>query len=276
MSWRQQRPCAPPAALATGGATTAFANGHSFKTYYKFGGGNDGAGPGALAADPQGNLYGTTAAGGANGQGTIFRIAPDGSETVLYSFSSPNNTPNPGPVILDNAGNLYGATVAGGGSGRGTVYKLAPDGTETLLYSFSGGSDGGNPLGGLIVDKAGTLYGATAAGGTDGWGTVFTLTPDGTETVLYSFTGSNDGAYPFGSLIRDKAGNFYGTAGQGGINGYGTAFKLARHGTLTVLHAFGAYLSDGQTPRAGLIADQYGNFYGYNHYRRRLCAWHSL
>jgi uncharacterized repeat protein (TIGR03803 family) len=190
---------------------------------HSFGEGRDGVQPDAgLMADKAGNLYGTTIVGGrgkcsAGGCGTVYKIAPDGTETVLYDFKggSDGNYPYAG-VIEDSHGNLYGTAYVGGASNNGVVFKLAPDGTETVLYSFAGGSDGAHPYGGVIVDDTGNLYGTTEYGGASNLGTVFSLAPDGTETVLHSFTGGSDGSYPQAGLIADDAGNLYGTTQYGG------------------------------------------------------------
>ena len=116
------------------------------------------------------------------------------------------------------------------------MFKLAPDGTETILHFFTGKhGDGGNPIAGLVADSAGNLYGTTYYGGGScaleqayGCGTVFKLAPDGTETILYSFSRKNgaNGAFPAASLIFDGAGNLYGTASGGGQYGYGTVFEV--------------------------------------------------
>jgi uncharacterized repeat protein (TIGR03803 family) len=226
--------------------------------------------PSGVIEDKAGNLYGTTAEGGTGGApGIVFRLAPDGNETVLYAFHGHNDGSLPtGGVISDSAGNLYGTTQMGGGSGCyadegcGTVFELAPDGTETVLYSFAGGNDGEYPYAGVIEDKARNLYGMTPNGGADGFGIVFKLSPHGKETVLHTFTGGSDGGYPFAGLIEDDAGNLYGTTETGG-NGCdcGVVFKLTPGGTETVLYAF-AGGSDGAYPEAGLIRDRAGNLYG--------------
>jgi len=141
----------------------------------------DGEGPLAdLLMDSSGNLYGTTAkGGGAADDGTVFELAPDGTETVLYSFCTRKNcadgaTPNASYLIMDGSGNLYSTTELGGKYSNGTVFELAPDGTETVLHAFAGGNDGANPDAGLI-DKKGILYGTTFYGGADGYGTVFKI-----------------------------------------------------------------------------------------------------
>jgi len=208
---------------------------------YSFNGGSDGAGPsGPLVFDAGGNLYGTTAYGGSttycdgNGCGTVFKLTPSGWETVLYSFTGSADESYPAAgLIFDGAGNLYGTTSCYYcSSGYGTVFKLTPSGAESTFYSFTGGADGAYPDAGLIFDGAGNLYGVTSGGGIfncrggQGCGVIFELSPSGTETVLYSFTGGNDGAFPNGPLVFDGQGNLYGTTSDGGAYGNGTVFKL--------------------------------------------------
>ncbi len=269
--------------------TTAFGGAHHDGTVFKlapdgtetvlhaFTSGADGADPFAgLIKDKAGNLFGTTDfGGGTSGKGTVFKLAPDGTETVLHAFTGGNDGDDPiGGLIKDSAGNLYGVTALGGtadcgGTGCGTVFEIAPDGTKTVLYAFTGGSDGAGPSASLIRDSAGNLYGTTQGGGgtscSDGYGcgTIFELAPDGTETVLYAFTGGSDGANPFtAGLIRDKAGNLYGTTDFGGPLGEGVVFRLAPDGTERVLHSFGISGGDGAAPSASLIRDSAGNLYG--------------
>jgi uncharacterized repeat protein (TIGR03803 family) len=133
---------------------------------------------------------------------------------------------------------------------------------STVLYSFSGGSDGLAPTSGLIEDKAGKFYSTTYAGGSSGDGAVFTLAPNGTETVLHSFAGGSDGANPQSGLAIDRQGNLYGTTTDGGAGGLGTVFKLAPDGTETVLHSFAGGYNDGESPFGGVIVDDKGNLYG--------------
>ena len=131
-------------------------------------------------------------------------------------------------MVLDTKGNLYGTTQLGGAHDEGTVFKLTPTGKETILHSFGEGKDGTTPLAGLIFDTEGNLYGTTATGGTYNLGTVFKLTPSGTETILHSF-GENpttDGYYPGAALVLDTEGNLYGTTELGGKYVYGTVFKV--------------------------------------------------
>jgi len=250
----------------------------------------DGEDPVSLISDGAGDFYGTTLSGGTplngictDGCGTVFKLTANGTESVLYSFcSQPNCTDGfyPFGLTMDGKGNLYGTTAYGGGGGCvqiypfgcGTVFKLSADGTETLIHVFTGGADGAVPNGGLIFDDAGNLYGSTeAGGGTDcndyGCGTVFKLAPDGTETILYSFTGGSDGSSPTG-LLAAKNGNFLGTTDTGGDfgctafpSGCGTVFKLSPDNKVTVLHAFKGPKTDGAGP-GGLISDSAGNLYG--------------
>jgi uncharacterized repeat protein (TIGR03803 family) len=239
------------------------ASARGFNVLYTFTGGNDGGNPYAALIDIQGNRYGTTYAGGMNNAGTVFKLAPDGTETVLYSFTGGSDGGNPlaERLIKDAAGNLYGTTLAGGVNNGGTVFRLAPDGTETVLHAFTGATDGSNPSAGLIANRKGDLFGTTLGGGANGDGTVFKVAPDGTETVLHAFAGGNDGAHPLAALIRDNAGNSYSTTDLGGTNNQGTVFKLAGNGTETVLYSFTGG-NDGGTPEAGLISDEAGNLYG--------------
>ena len=227
--------------------------------------GTDGYNPVAgLLRDAKGNLYGTTQSGGANGVGTVFKISAKGIETVLYSFASGTDGAYPYTgVIMDKSGNLYGTTQLGGVNNMGTVFKLSANGTETLLHSFAeDGGDGFWPFGELIMDKSGNLYGTTAQGGANSAGMVFKLGTDETETILYSFAGGSDGAYPYAGMIMDAKGNLYGTTVQGGENNAGTLFAFSAKQTERVLHFFPTYGGDGEYPRAVLIRDKKGNLYG--------------
>ena len=240
----------------------------------------DGFSPtGGVIMDRTGNLYGTTSAGGGsgcngNGCGTVFKVAPDGTETTLYTFCSQANCSDGGQpyagLHMDGSGNLYGTTSTGGSAnGGGTLFEVAPSGTMTVLYSFcsqANCSDGSSSWAGLIADANGDLYGTTTGGGADRQGTVFMLAPNGTETVLHSFAGGSDGTTPFAGLLLDSAGNLYGTTYGGGSTGCkdtgcGTAFKLAPDGSQTVLYAFKKY-KYGLNPESSLIADSHGNLYG--------------
>jgi uncharacterized repeat protein (TIGR03803 family) len=210
-------------------------------TLYDFQAGGDGYAPdGGLIFDSAGNLDGTTDGGGGAGCGgygcgTVFQIAPDGTDKVLYAFQGGSDGSGPVGLITDHAGNLYGATVEGRkcppDNDCGTIFKLASDGTKSLVYDFQGGPhDGRTPTAALIMDKAGKMYGTTFFGGTgcksvDGCGTVFELTPSGKETVLYEFVHSH-GSNPEGPLLLGKQGELYGTAGRGGKHNYGAVFEV--------------------------------------------------
>ncbi len=221
-----------------------------------------------LILDSSGNLYGTTPAGGASSDGTVFEVA-HGSHTIttLASFNGTNGQSPYGGVILDSSGNLYGTTEHGGAfqgpfGGYGTVFELAKgSGTITTLASFNDDTAGANPFGGVIRDSSGNLYGTTFYGGASGDGTVFELAKgSGTITTLASFN-DTDGAHPCGGVILDSSGNLYGTTEQGGASGDGTVFELA-HGShsITTLASFNG--TNGASPLAGLILDGSGNLYG--------------
>ena len=248
---------------------------------YAFKGGTDGYGPsGALMLDASGDLYGTTVSGGGctalqYGCGTVFRLAPDGTETVLYAFQGGSDGYFPdGNVVMDQGGNIYGTTGGGGiynsscAEGCGTIFQVQPNGTKETIYQFQGGSDGVGPKGGLIADAAGNLYGTTDEGGgcSDsqfGCGTVFEVTPEGQESILYSFQGGVDGFEPFAGVIMDGAGNLYGTTMDGGGAGCcGVVFEVpAGGGSENVLYTFRGG-SDGANPVAGVIMDANDNLYG--------------
>jgi uncharacterized repeat protein (TIGR03803 family) len=241
----------------------------------------DGAIPFAgLVQGAHGNFYGTTYYGGANYEGTVFKITPSGDLTTLHSFDGADGA-NPSAGLIQAAnGDFYGTTPGGGVSdnchgGCGTVFKITPSGILTTLYNFcsqSNCADGANPEAGLVQATNGNFYGTTPLGGANPpYGTVFEITPSGTLTTLYNFCsrgGFNctDGAYPNG-LVRGTDGNFYGTTAEGGANtnacnglGCGTVFKTMPSGALTTLHSFDG--TDGAQPLAGLAQDTNGAFYG--------------
>ena len=246
----------------------------TFTLIHSFRDSPDGSEPYAgLIRDGAGNFYGTTEDGGFSSWGTVFKLDATGRETVLYNFTSGSDGSQPhGALVRDADGNLYGTTSQGGGSGCapyngcGTVFKLDPTGTETVLYRFTGGADGEFPSGSLVRDPAGNLYGTTIDGGSSDFGTVFKLDTTGTKTVLHSFTGYPDGNWPWAGLVRDAAGNFYGTTTSGGTGcatyGCGTVFKLDPNGVETVLYSFAGGVDDGRSPQAELIRDAAGNLYG--------------
>jgi uncharacterized repeat protein (TIGR03803 family) len=255
------------AALALGVGATQPAQAQTFTDLYSFSGSTDGGYPYAgLIRDNAGTLYGTTQYGGSSLYGTVFKVDTTGTETVLHSFTGGADGGYPyASVIQDNAGNLYGTANIGGASGYGVVFKVDTTGTETVLHSFAGGTtDGCFPYQGLVEDQAGTLYGTTVDCGASGQGIVFKLSKKGKLTVLHSFAGgSSDGGFPqFGSLLRDKVGNLYGVAEEGGAASQGVVYKLNEKGTLTVLHSFAGGSSDGCYPFGAVDMDKAGVLYG--------------
>ncbi|MGA9474547.1 MAG: choice-of-anchor tandem repeat GloVer-containing protein [Terriglobales bacterium] len=230
--------------------------------------GVDGWGPWAtLLRDKNGNLYGTTQAGGTFGEGTIFELTPGGTESLLYSFgANPMDGAFPNAeLVRDGKGNLYGTTYGGGLNAGGTVFKMSAAGAETVLYRFMGGYDGNQPQAGMVRDPKGNLYGATVKGGQNGAGTIFRLSKKGIETVLLAFDGW-DGVGPSAVMVRDKLGNIYGTAGGGGLGGfegYGSMVELEEGSVESLLHIFQGAPTDGADPyRAALARDSKGNLYG--------------
>ena len=243
------------------------AHGQAEKVLYSFVNSPDGANPRYVTPilDTNGNLYGTTNFGGAYGFGTVFKLAPSGTETVLHSFDvNGKDGAYPEAGLTMYKGNLYGTTVEGGtDSIDGTVFELThttKGWTEKILHSFGATGDGSQPYCVLTFDTAGNLYGTTNVGGAYSYGTVFKLTPSGTETILWSFGNGTDGANPVAGVVLDTKGNLYGTTEYGGDYGYGTVFELTPSGTEKVLWSFGNG-TDGAYPLARLLIYK-GNLYG--------------
>ena len=244
----------------------------------------DGANPFAsLLQANDGNFYGTTYSGGStisatnNGEGVVFQVTPSGTLTVIYNFCSQTNCTDGslpvGALIQATDGNLYGTTAGGGANNRGTVFKITLGGSLTTLYSFcnqAGCSDGSQPYAGLIQASDGNFYGTTRFGGTNGHGSVFSITSGGTLTTLYSFcpqSGCLDGEQPNAALLQASDGNLYGTTlydGAGANGGEGTVFKITTGGALTTLYSFCTQTNctDGSTPVTGLIQASNGELYG--------------
>jgi uncharacterized repeat protein (TIGR03803 family) len=215
--------------------------------------------------DAKGNLYGTTAYGGTFNHGTVFKVSKH-VRTLLHSFrGQPDGATPLAGVVRDGAGNLYGTTQSYGSSNCGTVFKLDRTGKLTVLHAFTDSPDGCVPNG-LIRDQNGNLYGTTVFGGPANVGTVFKVDVAGKESVLYGFTGGvlggKDGASPVAGVIRDAAGNLYGTTVGGGPDNFGTVYKVDAAGNETVLHAFTGADIDGETPYGALARDSAGNLYG--------------
>lgn len=186
--------------------------------------GTHGANPDASVTDLKGTLYGTTSSGGASGDGTVFSISKKGAFTVVHNFAGSDGS-EPECALTALGKDLYGMTVMGGTSNFGTVFEITSAGKEVVLHSFTGTPDGEYPYYGALLDVKGTLYGTTNGGGTNGVGTVFSITKSGKEKVIYSFAGGGDGEYPDASLI-DYGGTLYGTTYGGGAYGNGTVFSI--------------------------------------------------
>ena len=248
---------------------------------------NDGEDPVAgLALGTDGDYYGTTYFGGENsppcdnnGCGTVFKVTSSGTQTPLHNFDSTDGAnPSFGLLIQAADGSFYGATEVGGtgtctpplGEGCGTIFKITPGGTLITLHSFVG-TDGAYPEGSLVQGTDGNFYGTTTGGSecSEGCGTVFKITSDGTLATLHVFD-STDGAFPHNTLVRATDGNLYGITAVGGNNvgtcgdnGCGTLFRITPLGTLTTIYSFCSLTScaDGYSPE-GLIQASDGNFYG--------------
>jgi uncharacterized repeat protein (TIGR03803 family) len=258
---------------ASGGSYTE----HILHTFSGLSG--DGATPyGSLIVDSAGNLYGTTAGGGAQGTGTVFELVKSSgySETILYSFGSTagdGSAPWAG-LLMDSQGNLYGTTTGGGAYTNGTVFELANSSGSfvyRILYSFGAvANDGAIPFSSLVMDSTGNIFGTTRNGGLDGVGTVFELDSSSgfAERVLHNFGvggGPRDGYFPYAALTLDSAGNLYGTTSSGGLYSFGTVFELAPtsgSNSYQILHNFNPASGEGSYPYSTLIIDAAGNLYG--------------
>jgi uncharacterized repeat protein (TIGR03803 family) len=239
-------------------------------------GGADGNRPnGDLIWDPQGNIYGTTMAGGLQASGNVYELTSSGNgwtATSIYSFSGgiDGQYPESG-VIFDNGGNLLGTSLRGGTHVSGNVFKLTKSGngwTANNIYDFQSGTDGRSPYSGLLIDSSGNLYGATSDGGTGFGGTVFELIPSGdayTFKLLYSFSGhGGNSCGPWGTLSMDASGNLYGTTNCDGANNLGNVFKLTNTGNGWVYSSLYDFTggNDGSGPLSNVTIDTDGTLYG--------------
>lgn len=255
--------------ITTAGVLTVL---HSFKNATF----TDGSVPSGVIQGADGSFYGVTTYGGATGNGTVFKITPTGTESVLYSFVNGvgGDGFNPsGNLIQATNGNFYGTAPSGGAYGNGAIFEITPSGQESILYSFNASAnDGFSPGSGVIQASDGNLYGTTPGNGTNvntSFGAVFKVTLSGQETLVYIFQGQtvSDGQLPEAGLIQGVDGNFYGTTSEGGSGVSGTVFKLTPAGVETVLGNFNAGGStsvNGYSPIASLIQASDGNLYGTN------------
>lgn len=238
--------------------------------------GNDGYVPqGDLWFDQLGNAYGTTIYGGANGFGCVYELTPSGAgwtENVLHSFQNNVDGINPyGGVVGDSMGNLFGVTEKGGANGIGAVYELSQSGagwSEHIIYDFAGTNDGAYPIGGLIIDAAGNLYGTTSGSGSTGLASIFALTPAGSGwmfNILYDLPLLyRDHVGPKDKLLRDDAGNLYGTTFTNGAYNSGSVFQLSPGNDGYIYKTLYDFTggSDGLWPISSLVMDASGNLYG--------------
>ena len=211
----------------------------------------DGSWPVAGLVNVGGVFYGTTLAGGTGtscgslGCGTVFSVTRKGVFKVLHNFTSGQDGSTPYAGLVNVGGVLYGTTQAGGLYSYGTVFSITPAGNESVIYSFKGNGDGRSPNAPL-VNVGGLLYGTTknggiygTSGGAAGFGTAFSITTAGAETVLHSFGLNTDGTDPFGALV-DVGGMLYGTTYSGGAYGYGAVYSLTHSGAESLLYSLGS------------------------------------
>jgi uncharacterized repeat protein (TIGR03803 family) len=215
--------------------------------------------------DSAGNLYGTTLTGGsrvkscAESCGTIFEFSAKGVLSTLYSFTAGSDGNAPCCLVMSSSGDLYGFTYYGG-LGSGTVFKFATKTKKfTTLHEFgSVANDGAHPIGLLVLDSAGDLYGVTSDGGINGNGTIFEVTPQGVETIFYSFTSVT--RYPLTNVVQGNKGDFYGVSYNGQL------FEVTSGGVLSILNT-GLDLGQDDPVSQGYIArSTAGNIYGEFYY----------
>jgi uncharacterized repeat protein (TIGR03803 family) len=206
-----------------------------------------------------GSFYGTTANSDNSGAGTVFKLDSSGNFSILHEFESGYFSES--KLLQTSDGSLYGATLTGGANNAGILYKIDPSGTFSVLHEFDGGDGGKAPVAGLIQGSDGNFYGTTTAGGIDGLGIVYRISPSGDFNVLHSFD-TITGANPYAPLVQYGDGSFYGTTVNGGSFGEGVVFRIDSTGTVSVVYSFGSSDETGTVPLAELIQDKDGYFYG--------------
>jgi uncharacterized repeat protein (TIGR03803 family) len=210
------------------------------------------------------NLYGTTLNGGTELAGTAFSVTPAGVFTLLYSFTDGADGANPqGSLLQLGSGNFYGTSLGGLPNQDGAIFQMSPGGALTPLYRFGDAADGGSPLASVILGSDGQLYGTASSGGTNGVGTLFSLSTNGVFTPLWSFDTAN-GSYPAGPLLQARDGRFYGTTSAGGSNALGTVFSFSTNGVFGSIAPFAS--AQGAYPSNGLMQASDGAFYGTTAY----------
>ncbi len=271
---------------AFGGGTvfrlTPSGNGWIHTVLYSFTGGADGGEPyKGVTLDVQGNLYGTAVTGGTGscegGCGVVYKLTNSGgswSQSVIHYFSGGNDGSGPGAgLTIDNHGNLYGMAPTGGANGLGVIYRLNPDTSGNwkfkVIHTFTGGTDGATGSAGRLLLHSGHLYGVATAGGANGKGAAFELTPsqagEWNLNTIYAFKGQPDAGFPYGGLLLDASGNLYGTTYYDGANNLGSVYQLSPAATgqwkEKVLYSFKGG-RNGQNSISNLVFDAAGNLYG--------------
>lgn len=219
---------------------------------------------GSLVLHANGQLYGTTVAGGTWDRGTVYQVTPAGIRTTVHAFAPDEGSAPVAGLVSDTEGTLYGTTAEGGANGFGTVFTITPAGVFTTLVHFTGtdGAAPGSVPGGLVRHPGGLFYGTTGGGGAHGWGTVYRMTVDGILTSMVAFSGSDGtllGGEPHGAMVVD-GNNLFGVTRSGGSSGMGTLFRVTIGGQAEVLREFAG--TDGRSPLGGLVFHSDGFLYG--------------
>ena len=249
------------------GAGTAFrisTAGTSFAVLHSFNSASEGANPhGGLFQFTDGNFYGTTKAGGASGQGTVFRMTPAGAVTVLRHFAggAGDGAAPVGPIMRASDGNMYGLTTQGGPPNGGAAYRITPGGAVSIIHFFSNPVEGFSPYGGFTQANDGNLY-STLFGGSNNWlGSVFQMTLGGAVSVIHPF-GNVEGAYPWAGVVQGADGLLYGTTFYGGAYDAGALFKVGLNGANYQLLQSHFGSNDSGHTMAPMIVGNDGNLYG--------------
>jgi len=222
----------------------AQSNSFTMTTLVNFSGANGAMPVSNLIEASDGNLYGTTLRGGTLGNGSVFQLTPAGVLTTIHNFAGADGRYPYGSLVEGADGYLYGTTTEGGALEQGTVFRIAPDGVLTTLHSFTG-LDGNMPYANLVPATDGNFYGTTAGGGSNGtgYGSLFRMTPTGVVTTQYSFTGGNDGRFPYNSLLQASDGNLYGVTSNGGPDNCGSIFQAGLGGEFVAVDFTGGSAS---------------------------------